>query len=408
MYRDSLQHMSFVCLATVIQQDTCDPPEALGISFSADVIRRERQMIFVLRENVTSFTAACLIEDERSDTLRAVIIQLCIELRPLDGPTAVVRTDPAPGFAALANDKQLHLQRINIELGRIKNRNENPVAERAVQEVEQELLRQDPSARVALVTPLTLSIAIARLNSRVRRQGLSSREIWTQRDQFTNEQLPIVDRNIILDQHNKRMKNHPYSEKAKAPQGQIAHSATVDVGDLVYLHSDGSKLRARDRYLVVSTEGQWCYIRKFTGAQLRNTSYRVKLSECYKVPIDPALQAYKQSLNYEDESDCEEDAPAPIAQPPTPEPITQELSETEQYDALHQQYGETISTELAEISCSSELSEINSHQQETAPVITPHVGEDYTLPELGFRKSSRVRRSPIRYGYDSTYQPVML
>ena len=60
----------------------------------------------------------------------------------------------------------------------------------------------------------------------------------------------------------------------------------VQVGDLVYVHvsSDGSKTHARNRYLVVSVDGLWCNIRKFNGSQLRSTSYRVKLSECYRVP----------------------------------------------------------------------------------------------------------------------------
>ena len=40
--------------ATCIEQSTCDPPEALGTAFAADVLRRERQLIFVIRECVSS------------------------------------------------------------------------------------------------------------------------------------------------------------------------------------------------------------------------------------------------------------------------------------------------------------------------------------------------------------------
>ena len=58
----------------------------------------------------------------------------------------------------------------------------------------------------------------------------------------------------------------------------------VQVGDLVYITSDGCKTHARNRYLVVSIDGLWCNVHKFTGSQLRSTSYRVKLSECYRVP----------------------------------------------------------------------------------------------------------------------------
>ena len=58
----------------------------------------------MLRECVISFTATALLEDERHHTLRDAIIRLCIQMRPLDGPPAVVRTDPAPGFKALTED----------------------------------------------------------------------------------------------------------------------------------------------------------------------------------------------------------------------------------------------------------------------------------------------------------------
>ena len=36
-------------------------------------------------------------------------------MRPLDGPPAVVRTDPAPDFKALTDDQQLKHHRITIE-----------------------------------------------------------------------------------------------------------------------------------------------------------------------------------------------------------------------------------------------------------------------------------------------------
>jgi hypothetical protein len=82
-----------------------------------------------------------------------------VELRPLDGPHAVVRTDPAPGFAALPKDDLLHHHRISVEVGRAKNTNKNPEAERAIQELEAEILRRDPACRA--VSPLMLSVATA-------------------------------------------------------------------------------------------------------------------------------------------------------------------------------------------------------------------------------------------------------
>ena len=109
----AIDNVSNVCLhcaslrktpRTVIDQSTSYPPVAIGVSFAAVVMRREHQFVLVVRECLTSFTYAVIIDNERADTLRDGILTLCLELRPLDGPPAVVRTDPAPGFEALCND----------------------------------------------------------------------------------------------------------------------------------------------------------------------------------------------------------------------------------------------------------------------------------------------------------------
>ena len=107
----------------------------------------------------------------------------------MDGPPAVIRTDPAPGFKALVDDPLLKKHRITIELGQAKNPNKNPVAERAVQELETELLRQEPLG--GAVSPLTLAVATSALNSRIRSRGLSSREMWTQRTSFQTGSYPL-------------------------------------------------------------------------------------------------------------------------------------------------------------------------------------------------------------------------
>ena len=61
------------------------------------------------------------------------------------------------------------------------------MAERCVEELQIEILKLNPSG--GPVSNQTLALATANLNLRVRRDGLSAYEIWTQRDQFTGEQL---------------------------------------------------------------------------------------------------------------------------------------------------------------------------------------------------------------------------
>ncbi|CAG2213632.1 unnamed protein product [Mytilus edulis] len=254
------------------EQNSADPPETIGSSFAADVLKRERQLVFVLRECVTSYTFTKLLDTERHHDLRDAIIQLLAEVHPLDGPFAVIRTDPASGFKTLVKDELLARQRITIELGRPKNVNKNPVAEKAIQELEDEILRSNPSSPV--LTPLTLSLVTARLNTRIRNRGLSAREMWTQRDQFSNNQIPLTDQNLIIAQHEQRLKNHPHSEKTKCPSGKLPVCPDLEIGDIVYLRCDLNKTKSRDRHLVVAVDTPWCNIRKFIGSQLRQNSYR--------------------------------------------------------------------------------------------------------------------------------------
>ena len=299
---------------TLIDQSTTHLPDAIGVTFAADVIKRNRQLIFVIRETVSSYTSTCVVESERHDALRDCIVRLCVEFRPLDGPPAVIRVDPAPGFIALVDDPTLQRLGICLEVGRIKNPNKNPVAEKAVLEVEDELLRQEPCG--GPVSSLSLAIATAQLNSRIRGRGLSAREIWFQRDQFSNEQLPISDRAIISEQHHSRLQNHEHSQISKAPRGKDALVPTIQVGDLVYIISDRSKSQARDRYLVTSIDNNWCYIRKFSGSQLRASSYKVKLSECYLVRghVSTRIPTYRPEVI--DSDDTDDIGPLTIAAPP--------------------------------------------------------------------------------------------
>lgn len=311
----------------IAKQSTSDPPEAVGISFAADVIKRYKQLILLVRECSTSYTMTSLITDERKDTLRDALIRLVIGLCPLDGPFAIIRTDAAPGFSALSNDELLNRHRITIEVGRIKNPNRNPIAEKAIRELEDELLRQNPGCRG--VNDLSLATATATLNSRIRNRGLSARELWFQRDQFNNTQIPISDYDMLTQQHEHRLYNHKSSESSKAPRGKLPTEPTVNVGDLVYLYSDRSKLQARSRYLVTSVDHPWCYIRKFIGSQLRKTSYKVKLSECYRVP--QALCTFHPTSVPPDEL-SDEDSPVASGNPPIipgiPSVLTHPLSDS--------------------------------------------------------------------------------
>ena len=160
------------------------------------------------------YSVSRIIENEQHNTLQSALACMCLELRSLDGPMAVIRVNPAPGFVALTEDKTLTDLHLQLEIGRVKNINKNPIAEWAIEELEGELLRQQPGG--GHITPLVLAQATARLNSRIRSRGLSSREMFLQCDQFINEQLPLVDHDLIHKQHEQRTSDHSYSERSKA------------------------------------------------------------------------------------------------------------------------------------------------------------------------------------------------
>lgn len=152
-----------------MEQSTSDPPEGIGLSFAADVIKRYRQLMLIVRETSGSYTSSFVLNNERRESLRAGLLRLCLELRPLACPPSVIRVDPAPVFSSLSNDEVLRQHGITIEVGRIKNLNKNPVAE-----LGDELLRICPEA--GPISPVSLAIATANLNTRIRNRGLSARK----------------------------------------------------------------------------------------------------------------------------------------------------------------------------------------------------------------------------------------
>ena len=106
------------------------------------------------------------------------------------------------------------------------------------------------------------------------------------------------------------------------------------------MKSDRDKSRARDRYLIVSIDGEWCFIKKFSGSQLRATSYKVKLTECYAVPHTLPPPSYLSVVPTLDDDECEEipeqpqpceqpSAPPDLLRPPSPDPTASSLHHTE-------------------------------------------------------------------------------
>ena len=288
-------------------QASTQPPTIIGSSFAADVMRRYRQYIFLLRETVSSFTWTALIDGESHDKLRGAILSLCAEMRLLGDHPLTIRVDAAPGFTALVNDSMLATNGIQLDVGQVKNINKNPVAERAIQELGLECLHLSPEG--GPISTITLALATANMNSRIRRDGISAREAWTQRDQVTGEQLPLSDRALISSQNVSRNANHAHSAASKAHGNCSSTGGSISVGDLVFLKGERNKCKARDKYMVVQVlhDDGWCKLRKFTLSQFRSKTYDIRICDCYPVASTTLAQSPQGPIRgqQEDESDSE-------------------------------------------------------------------------------------------------------
>ncbi len=300
---------------------TSNKSPGLGTDFACDILNRAKQKIFLLRDAFSSYTITRLIADEKSSTLKEALLDTTSEFKSTTGCS--VRVDNAGSFQSLINDKELVLKGIHLELGRPKNRNKNPIAEKAIQELERELKTEYPNG--GPIGAAGLSLVTATLNARVRNRGLCAKEIVFQRDCLTGEHLNLDDNVLAADQRAKRLLNHNASAKSQAVKKQYASRSNVDNGDLIFIKSEGDKHTARDNYIVASTEKDFLYARKLVGNQLRSKLYKLKYSEVYPVPN---RVSYPQIINnhiddYSPSTSDSEEAPphthhAPIRPPPVP------------------------------------------------------------------------------------------
>ncbi|KAI8487310.1 hypothetical protein Bbelb_351080 [Branchiostoma belcheri] len=143
---------------------------------------------------------------------------------------AVYNTDRGtPGFQALVQDSWLANNHIQVDLGQHKNVNKNPVAERAIEEVREELRKADPFGQQ--VSSAQLAVITAQLNAKVRSNGLSSREFLFQRDQFCGKQIPISDKLLLEDQNKRRIDNHTPSARSKVPTRKTKVTPSISLLD---------------------------------------------------------------------------------------------------------------------------------------------------------------------------------
>ena len=287
-----------------IFEQTTSESGKLGSTWSADVIRGDLQYIFIAREKLSSFTVTKIIPNETHQSLREAIITCTSEFIPHDG--LVMQVDNASSLLKLVGDAELGRHHIHLDPARKKNKDSNPIGEKAVKEFRQEKLRFKPDGGV--VTETERAVITASLNKKIRNRGVSAKEIIINRDQNTLENLHLSDKVLSDSQLALRNYNHPQSERCKAKRGQLPSKACIWPGALVYLKKDLSKLRGRELYMVIKIDNDdnWCWIKK-SVKQLRAENYRVKTTEICLAPNQK--QHHDEDLepteNDEPETNCE-------------------------------------------------------------------------------------------------------
>ena len=230
------------------EHQTETKPEEAAIYFNADVLKEASQKIFVLRENLTSFTETKFVKDETKQTLREAIIVLTSKLRSDKG--IVIRVDAQSSLKALKEDRVIKSEQIEIDVGTAKNKNKNSVAEKCIRELREEILRISPHG--GKISELALAKATRNLNSRIRYSGYSARELWVKRDQDSGKGLQFEDEELSDLQHKMRVKSHESSAKYESRNAKKVIIPKVKIGDRVFVKSDACKSKVRDQYLVLN------------------------------------------------------------------------------------------------------------------------------------------------------------
>ena len=246
-----------------------------GQYFHADVMRREKQKIFIITDQFSTLSSATFIPSEQQQDLKAAIIALTNPIRL--APAITVRVDNATGFQALTKDADLQKLAINIELTDPHNKNANAVVDRACSELATEIAKLQPQG--GQITEATLAKSILFLNSKLRRKdSLTATEIHFARNQTTND-------NLILDDTKLR------SDQTKARKTDVPQSSTkINQGDTVMVAAKPDKHTSRDVYLVTGVEKQTVQMQKLANPFSAQPAIRPKIYTTNRNLLHPVHQ----------------------------------------------------------------------------------------------------------------------
>ena len=306
-WRTVIENISNACpqcasvkrLPKVLIQDSTSQPNAVGSDFAADIIEREYQKILVIRECASQFTRATLIPDQKSDTIRNALIPMVLDIMPDKGTS--IRVDGSTAFQhlereATVNNSILKKLGIRFVVGRLLNKNKNPVAENTIKEVHKEILRYKNSP--GPITSTDLAIVLKNINARIRYNSKSPKEILFRRSILSNEPIDVKDNDIANSRDHQRKTASKSSQKYKAKFKKQTPAQSFHVGDLVMLRDSHSKTSPRETFIVdeipIDDDGKFILIRKLKN-QIRPRLYKALPDELIHSPTSMQLQSRKQN-----------------------------------------------------------------------------------------------------------------
>ena len=263
-------------------QSSTTKVDVFGTNFSADVMIEKGQMILLCREKLSQFTTTTFLQDETKESMEEGIITSILSLIPEMGAT--IQVDPGPSLVALSKDDRSILSSYNISLdiGRIHNKQKNPVAENAIKEFCKEWLRLKPDG--SQLSDIDRARITDTINKRIRLNGLAPVEFMLNRNLTDHSSIAVDDTKEGQKQFDRRTKANSQQFVRDSIATSIPQHTRFKPGDLVYLKQDLSKSRAREQYLVTKSFSvqsmQWLTIKKCQSG-FRNKQYLVKSSEVF-------------------------------------------------------------------------------------------------------------------------------
>ena len=248
---------------------------------------------------------SCLVPDGKSGTFRDALARSIVGLHTLDGSHAVVRVDSPPGFASLAKDHKWLTAPWRVSRCRLHQQTPTKILSLKKLYLNS---KRNTYARNQLEALLRNSAwwfhSLFKPSSSLSRSFLGRALDATQRvhQRSNTRQWPAAHCCVAPSSLNQPS----VQRKAKGVHSPSSTVIRLQVGDLVYVKSDRGNPHARYRYIIVSTDGEWCFSKKFSGSLLRATSYKVMLAECYSLPLTIPPLPNPSAVPTLDEDECEE------------------------------------------------------------------------------------------------------